>query len=111
MAEYAVSLIEGNDEIVDVQVLQNGLPYDLTGTTLKFYIKPKPQVSDTSDRTSILATEFGNIVIEDAAQGLVTIYVPRTVLSATGPNWYRLDVHKGGTVRTASYGVLTIIDV
>lgn len=111
MAEYPISLIESNDEIVDIQVLQNGLPYDLTGTTLRFYVKPKPQTADGSDRVSTLTSEAGQLVIEDAVQGLVTAFIPRSVLTNTGPNWYRLDVHKGGTIRTASYGVLTIIDV
>lgn len=112
MAELPLSLIESNDEIVYVAVTEDGQPYDLTGTIVRMYIKPKPQTADTNtNRVSVLGTDTGELVFTDETNGLLTAFVPRSALTNAGFNWYRFDVHKGGTIRTASYGVLNIIDV
>jgi hypothetical protein len=105
-----LKLIEGNPETVRETITDDdtGLPLNLTGKTLNFYIKPSADVADTDPAVTKLSTTGGQITITDAVNGICTVAVPP---QAAGTLWRRLDVVTAGQPKTAVWGPLYVLNV
>jgi hypothetical protein len=105
-----LTLVEGNPETVKEIVTDDdtGLPFNLTGTTVEFWIKPDATVPDTDPSVVKLSTSTGEVTLTDAAGGVATVAVPA---QSAGTSWRRLDVVSGGSRKTAVYGPLYVINV
>jgi hypothetical protein len=105
-----LKLIEGNPETVREIVTDDdtGLPLDLTGKTINFYIKPSADTVDTDPSVTKLSTATSGITVTDAAGGICTVAVPA---QAAGTLWRRLDVVTAGQPKTAVYGPLYVLNV
>ena len=109
-ARRDLKLIEGNPETVRETVTDDdtGSPYDLTGATINFYIKPSADTADTDPSVTKLSTSTSEITVTDAAGGVCTVAVPP---QAAGTLWRRLDVVTAGQAKTAVYGPLYVLNV
>lgn len=65
-------------------------PYNLTGLSLEFVIKPSASSADSAGTTYVPA-------VTDAAQGLATLTIPGSGNANAGTFWYRLDVVDSGS--------------
>jgi hypothetical protein len=105
-----LKLIEGNPETVRETITDDdtGLPLNLTGKVVNFYIKPSADTADADLSVTKLSTSTGEVTVSDAAGGVCTVAVPA---QAAGTLWRRLDVVSGGQPKTAVYGPLYVLNV
>lgn len=102
-------LNQGNDETVALTITQSdGSVFDLTGTTVNFYIKPSAMTPDSDSRVVLLSTTTGGVTVTDAKNGLVTVSIPHANLAAPVARFWRCDVVSGGQTHTAFYGLLSV---
>lgn len=105
-----LKLIEGNPETLREAITDDdtGLPLNLTGKVINFYIKPSADTADTDLSVIKLSTGTGEITITDATGGICTVAVPA---QAAGTLWRRLDVVTAGQPKTAVYGPVYVLNV
>lgn len=105
-----LKLIEGNPETVRETVTDDdtGLPLNLTGKTINFYVKPSADTADTDPAVTKLSTATSGVTVTDAANGVCAVAVPAQV---AGTLWRRLDVVTAGQPKTAVYGPLYVLNV
>lgn len=105
-----LTLIEGNPETIRETITDDdtGLPRNLTGLTIEFYVKPDATVPDTDPSVVKLSTATGEVTITDAANGVCQVAVPA---QAAGTFWRRLDVIASGQRKTAIYGPMYVTNV
>jgi hypothetical protein len=105
-----LKLIEGNPETVRETITDEdtGLPLDLTGKVVNFYIKPGADTADTDPAVTKLSTSTGEVTVTDAAGGVCRVAVPA---QQAGTLWRRLDVVTTGQPKTAVYGPLYVLNV
>lgn len=104
-----ISVLRGNDVTVNLAALEDDgrTPQDITGLTPSLLVKPS-SVSPDSAATATLTVGSG-LTVTDAAEGLLTAFLPRALLATAGTEWYRLDLaDNGGDRTTALYGLLVI---
>lgn len=111
----ALTMHQGNDEIVDVVITPATSGDDLSLVTLlTFRLKPDTCTLDTdASVTTLTSTAPSQITItaQTSAQIDATIYVPAASLADPYPRVWRVDAHVGATHRTAVYGPVTIVDL
>jgi hypothetical protein len=105
-----LTLIEGNTETVKETVTDDdtGLPLNLSGKTVEFYIKADATVPDSDPSVVKLSTATSGVTITDAANGICQAAIPA---QTAGVYWRRLDVVSGSDRKTAIYGPLYVINV
>jgi hypothetical protein len=104
-------LLQNNDETLTLFVsdpslpLVNGqpAPFNLTGCTVTFARKASQATPDTD---ASFRSYSGTII--SAAAGTVSVAVPGIDNATPGISWWRLDVVKTGSLRTANYGPLEV---
>jgi hypothetical protein len=104
-------LLQNNDETLNLIVTDPSLPlvagqpapFNLTGCTVKLCRKTSQVTPDTDPS---FRSYTGTIT--SAPLGAVSIAIPATDNPTPGTTWWRLDVTKSGSVRTANYGDLEI---
>ncbi|MFE3461385.1 hypothetical protein ACFXKD_27895 [Nocardiopsis aegyptia] len=113
MARTELILREGNDETLSLTVAEEdgGGPHDLTGATLELLIKTSEDAADSDPSTVLLSSTTSDITINSPAAGTATATIDRTHLQQPGTRFWRLDVVRPGTRRTAIYGPLSIVDL
>jgi hypothetical protein len=103
-----LSAIAGNDLLFQFALTYNGIPLNLTGYTLKAYLKASATTPDA------LAMVFGSgtgLTITDAATAQFTWTIPHAdaAIAAPGALWYRVDVIDASSdAATAMYGALNL---
>lgn len=114
MATYQeLTVYELNDEQIGLVITEpdTGTAYDLTGADLEMLLKPSADTPDSDPGVVILSTTGGEIVVDDAAQGLATVAIARGDLATPGDLVWRVDVVRPGTRRTAVYGPLRVVNL
>jgi hypothetical protein len=104
-----ISVLQGNDVLVDLAVLEDDgkTPQNITALTPSLLVKPQSTSPDTAATATL--TVGSGLTVTDAAEGLLTAFLPRALLSTAGTEWYRLDLaDNGGDRTTALYGLLVI---
>lgn len=111
----ALTLCQGNDEIVDVVITPVTSGDDLSLVTLlTFWLKPDTCTLDTDASVTTLTSAVPaqiTITAQTSTQIDATIYVPAASLADPYPRVWRVDAHVGATHRTAVYGPVTIVDL
>jgi hypothetical protein len=74
-------MTRGDTYVFDLAVIQNSLPFDLTGATVRMTAKWNYTDADLAAVFAI-STDTGDIVVTDAAGGLATVTVPITATSS-----------------------------
>ena len=108
-----LQLSERNDETINLVLLQpDGItPYNLTGATVRFFIKPSAASGDTDIDVILLSNVTSGIVVTDAVNGLATVTIPMADLPAPVAKFWRVDVVAAGQTKTAMFGLLQITDL
>ncbi len=102
---------QGNDTTWNLQVMNNGVPMNLTSCTLTLYVKANNLALDSGATTY---TVGAGLTIVNAPSGRLTFTQPHTAAQAKTPGtyWWRLDVTDGlGNVGTALDGNLYTLAV
>lgn len=86
------------------QTNPNGLPYNLTGLTVNFIRKASRDVPDATGKT------YACTVQGSPTNGVATVTLPAADNSATGVDWYRVDL-VGTETKTVKFGRLTVFAV
>jgi hypothetical protein len=102
-----------NDEVEDFSITQNGSAFNLTGYTLKAYLKTAAGVDDADPSTIVLSSTGGTpaIVVTNATLGTGVITIPHADLGASESiTFWRLDVINTATAlqNTAIYGQVAV---
>jgi hypothetical protein len=98
-----------NDTTFALQITQSGNPMNLTGYTLRLYVKASQQALDSS--ATVYAIGSG-LTLTEISGGEFTFVLPRTAATVPGTYWWRIDIVDGnGNVGTALYGNLYILPV
>lgn len=111
-AVRALRLYQANDDTIAVTIADDDTDDVLnlgSVTELTMVIKASRETADAS--ATLLTLTDGDIVVTNASAGRCEITVPATAVPDAGELWYRLDVERGGTTRTAVFGDLHIIDL
>ena len=99
--------VVNNDSVYAVQVTYNGSPLNLTGYTLKAYLKASRL---TPDSEAVLFQSGSGITITSAALGELNLDIPHADLPSPTFQWYRIDViDSSGNITTAIYGNLSVL--
>ena len=104
---------QGNDTTWNLQVLNNGVPMNLTGCTLKLYVKMSNVTAD-GDSSTVTYTVGSGLTVVNAIAGKLTFTQPHTANQAKAPGtyWWRLDITDSfGNVGTALDGNLYTLAV
>ena len=112
MTRQELRLYQANDEtlLAYVTEVDGQAPHDLTGDPLvQLIIKDTPGADDVG--AVVLSTGSGEVTVTDAEAGEVEIAIGREYLAEAGTRWWRLDVVRPGSRRTAVYGELYVVDV
>jgi hypothetical protein len=110
MVEFQIQ--QGSDWNDSFQILEatdaGNVPYPLTDCTIEMAIRPS---YDHAAVIARLSTATGNLIIEDAAQGIVQIFVlGGTVASYPAGRWTHVTrVLKAGEARALAYGPVIIL--
>ena len=71
---------QNEDWVDDLPILYDGdRPSDLTGKRVELYIRP---VYDHAVLIKFLSTDNGGLIIDDAKEGMVSVYVPQAAVAA-----------------------------
>ena len=100
--------VAGNDILVEFNLTYAGIPLNVTGYTLKAYLKA---ASTTPDALATVYQSGTGLTIVDASIGEFTWEIPVAVtsISAPGALWYRVDVLDSSShPATAMYGALNL---
>lgn len=111
-AVRALRLYQANDDTLTVTVADDDTDAVInlgSVTELTMVIKATRETADAS--ATLLTMTGGDITVTSAAAGRCEVTVPASAVPNAGDWWYRLDVERGGTTRTATYGDLRIIDL
>lgn len=112
MGSQPLEVYQSNDEVVDIQVFFEGLPYDLTGKSMEMFLKPTKGTPDADLAVVKLTSVASEIIISGTpSDGTAVAHIPAVNLANVGTRWYRVDVIDAGKRRTALYGPLRIIDI
>jgi len=105
-----LTLLEGQPETVRETITDadTGLPVNLAGKVINFYVKADASVPDADPSVTKLSTSTGEITVTDAANGICTVAVPA---QQAGTLWRRLDVVTAGQPKTAVWGPLYVLNV
>lgn len=113
MQAQNITVGEFNDELIDVSVTSGGSAFNLTGYTLKVYLKTASGIDDADPSTVVLSSTGGSpaITVVSAPAGTIQIRIAHADLTdATNIGFWRLDVIDGsGNQNTAVYGTVTVI--
>jgi hypothetical protein len=82
-----------------------GDPYDLTGLTVNFYIKPGRTVPDSA------GTMYECTVVGPPTNGIATVNIPEASITVPGIVWYRVDLVSESEVKSPKFGNLTLFSV
>jgi hypothetical protein len=107
-SQTAFSVKQGNDVLVDLDVLEDDevTPQDLTGLTPQMLIKGYQDAPDTS---ATVITLSSGLTITSVPAGTLTALLPRALLAVAGSCWFRLDVTDlSGNLTTAICGSIII---
>lgn len=110
MQAQNITLGEFNDELLNITVQQSGSAFNLTGFTLKAYLKTAAGVSDTDPSTITLSSTGGSpaITVISAPAGTIQIRIARADITPTVGFW-RLDVIDGSSNQnTVVQGTVTV---
>lgn len=109
MIRQELRLGQSNDEELELVLTDSdtGGPYDLTDAEVQLVLKADAAVPDTE---AIILTS-PDVDITDPEAGEVTVAVSRSHLADAGCRWWRVDVVRPGTRRTAIYGPLIVVDL
>ena len=103
-----LSAVAGNDLLFEFALTYNSIPLNLSGYTLKAYLKA---LATTPDALASVFTSSAGLTITNASSGEFTWAIPHAdvALAAPGALWYRVDViDSGSDVATAMYGALNL---
>lgn len=102
-------LNQGNDETVSLALTQaSGAAFNLTGSTVNFYIKPSALTPDSAATVIKLSTTTGEVVVTDQLGGLATVTIPASDLKIPVGRFWRCDVVQGSTTKTALFGQVQV---
>ena len=105
----ALTALRGNDTTWQLQAFLNGMPLNLSGYTLKCYVKASSTATDASGTTY---TAGSGITVVNSGQGIINFTVPATALTTPGTQWWHWDITDGSNNNsTVMYGPLTILAV
>lgn len=108
MQTQDITLMEHNDETLDVTITKNGSALNLTGYTIEAYLKATSATADADATTEKLSTTTGEITITNAATGQAEIAIPAVDLADTTHTFWRLDVVNAGKRNTVFSGKVTV---
>ena len=100
--------IVNNDLEFEFALTYSGIPLNLTGYTLKAYLKAS---ATTPDALASVFQSGTGLTITNAPDGEFTWAIPHAdaALAAPGALWYRVDViDSSSDVATAMYGALNL---
>lgn len=103
-----ITLMEHNDETLDVVIKKNGTNLNITGYTIEAYLKTSATTADTDGTTIKLSTATGEITITDAPNGAAEVAIPATDLADVTHTFWRLDVLLSGKRNTVFSGKVTV---
>jgi hypothetical protein len=102
-----IQAIVNNDVYLYLTITYNGAPLNLTGYTLKAYLKA---TRTTPDSEATVFTTSSGLTVTDAATGSVTWDIPHADLPDATNLWYRFDVIDASSeVFTSLYGNFTVL--
>lgn len=106
---HELTLYQGNDETLDITVCEadTGDAYDLDDATVELLLKSHSYEPD-SDAT-VLSTSAGELEITSTSDGTVRARIDRPHLDTPGTRWWRLDIVRPDTRRTAAYRELYLV--
>jgi hypothetical protein len=109
MIRHELTLGQANDETLELVLVESdtGGAYDLTGAGVEVVLKAAAGVPDTE---AIILTS-PDVDITDPEAGEVEVAISRSHLQDAGCRWWRVDVVRPGTRRTALYGPLQVVDL
>lgn len=109
-----LTLYEANDEILVVGVITNqpneGTALDLFGASVEAFLKVSAKADDSDNGVWKGTTDTGEVLIRDAAGGILEITIPGSVVTTT-KGWWRCDVVLENLRKTAVYGSVTVVDL
>lgn len=103
-----LSVMQNNDVTVSLSVVQSDgqTPQPLGSYTVTMTVKASQYAPDAQG--TVLAVGTGLTVVS-APGGLLTAFLPRTLLARPVPLWYRVDLADGlGHITTAIEGPVTV---
>lgn len=103
-----LAVTQGNDVTVDLSVTQPGgtTPQPLGSLTPSMTVKAAATAPDSQ---GTVLTVGSGLTVSDSNGGLLTAFLPRTLLARPVPLWYRVDVEDGlGHVTTAIEGPISV---
>ena len=92
------------DPTTATQANPDGLPYDLTGLSVRLIRKPN---RDSADSTG---TTYACTVQSPATSGIALVTLPAADNTAPGVSWYRVDL-VGTETKAVKFGRLTVYAV
>ena len=90
---------------ISLNVAGTETPYDLTGSTVSFYIKAAPGAADGSPKYTV----GSGITVTDAAGGDLDVQFNSSDIATAGSYWYKLVVTKSGLDDAVMYGPLAVV--
>lgn len=82
-------------------------PYDLVGSAVEVYIKPR---AEDPDGLPTYSTAAGSVIVTDAPGGLVSVQFDSHDIRYAGQFRYHVDAVKNGLRTVLAWGALTVID-
>lgn len=106
--QITLTVAEGNDPTVELEVFRAGELLDLAGLTPRMLIKASRSADDAD---AVVLTLGDGLTLGDSA-GVLTAVVPHSAIPVPASLWWRLDVVQiDGEKDTAMYGPLVVQDV
>jgi hypothetical protein len=102
--EYDLSVLQGNDYTEDFSFSAGSYPFNLTGSTLAFYLKASDTATDESGYTNTPS------VVSDYL-GEISVTIPDAQLATSETLFYHIDATDSGLVTTLVFGYVTILPI
>lgn len=107
-------VFRGDTKIFNVEIRKNdGAPFDLTGSTIRFTAKRIKDEFSTNDTSAIIRKDnaaLGGVAIIDALNGKFNISLSSIDTQESGTFLYDIQITKGNNIYTVAKDELVIIE-
>lgn len=110
--EVPLKIFASTDPVVACSFVTPGAddrvgPYDLTGTLVEVYVKPR---AEDRDGPALYSTAEGSVIVTDAPSGLASIQFDGHDFRFAGQSRYHVDAVKDGRRTVLAWGSLVVVD-
>lgn len=112
--ETDIEIVEDNDPVVLFTCRVDGVPINLTGATVDFYLKPDKATEESAPSVIRYSTETGSIELlpqTGATLGQGRVLFSRADIATPVKKRYRLDATVAERRLTYAFGRVVVLDV